>query len=212
LQPGRRHLYYFAVDPKTDLPAFTYDRSHAPSEVRRIDRLPAILVKSPDLAKVVDAPICGDAGGFTIEGGAVSGGRMMLGVRAPLVDHGKAAMIVELDAKALAEGADVTPTVHHIALGEAMGVRDLAAVEGGHLILAGPSGSDDEGPLPKSTVWFWPKDSKTATPLAALVGLPAGAKPEGMVVLAEDKDGWSILILSDNVSGGAPLVYRIGRR
>ena len=213
LQPDRRHLYHFTVDPNTDLPAFAFDRKIAASEIRRIDRLPAILATIPSLVDVVDAKVCGNAGGFTIEGGAVSGGRMMVGIRSPLFDGRETALIVEIgDTAALVAGTYVEAIPHYIALGKDMGVRDLAAVAGGHLILAGPSGSDDKGTQPKSTIWFWPKGEEVATPLAALGGVPAGAKPEGMAVLAEDAAGWRVLILNDNVKGGAPLEYRIARR
>lgn len=217
LQPDRRHIYRFAVDPQTDLPSFAFDRKVAAPEIRRIDRLPAVLAQLPELTSIIDAPICGDHGGFTIEGGAVSGGRMMLGVRAPLFGDGAEALIVEIDAEGLADGVPVVPIAHHLALGKGMGVRDLAAVKGGHLILAGPSGSDDPpataNPTPreKSTIWFWPTGTKSATPVAVLEGVPGDGKPEALAVLDGDDTGWRVLVLCDGVVGGAPAEYRLSR-
>lgn len=209
--PARRHVYRFAVDGATGLPAFPFDRKVAAKEIRRIDRLPEILAKLPDLGPHVDAATCGDDGGFTLEGAAVAAGRMFLGVRAPLTAQGRGAFVVELDAEGLAGGGGAKATLHRLPLGTGMGVRDMAAVGDGLLILAGPSGSDDGKTRPSSTVWFWAGAGRDPVALALLGGVPEGAEPEGMAVLDQGPAGWRVLILHDGVVGGAPREYAISR-
>lgn len=209
LQPGRRLIHRFTVEPTRDLPAFAFDRKRAAPEIRRIDRLPAVLARLPELATVAEAPTCVAAGGLDIEGGAVAGGRMMLGLRAPLAAGGDAALAVELDAGALADGGDPRPRLHRLPLGPGIGIRDLAAVTGGHLILSGASASDDGAERP-AELWFWPTG---AAPIGfgALAGLPKKAKPEGLLVLDDTPTGWRVLVVSDGVAGGSPLEYAAPR-
>lgn len=209
--PARRHLYRFEVDGATGLPTFPFDRKVAAKEIRRIDRLPEVLAKLPEIGPHVDAATCGDDGGFTIEGAAVAAGRMFLGVRAPLAAGSTSAFVVELDAEALAGAGDAGARLHRLPLGTGIGIRDMATVGDGILILAGPSGSDDGGRKAPSSVWFWAAAGGDPVALAQLGGVPDGAKPEGMAVLDQGPAGWRVLILSDGVVGGAPREYGISR-
>lgn len=209
--PARRHLYRFAVDGTTGLPTFPFDRKTAAKEIRRIDRLAEVLAKPEGLGSLVDAPICGDDGGFTLEGLAVGAGRMWLGVRAPLTPDRGSAYVVELDAEALAGSGDPKALPHRLPLGTGVGVRDMAWVGDGLLILAGPSLSDDAGTPTTSTVWFWAGAGSAPVALAVLGGVPNGAKPEGMAVLDQGPAGWRVLVLSDGIVGGAPREYTIPR-
>lgn len=209
--PARRHLYRFTVDGTTGLPTFPFDRKTAAKQIRRIDRLPEVLARLPDLGPSVDAPICGDAGGFTLEGMAVGGGRMWLGVRAPLTADRGSAYVVDLDAEALTGTSDPKAKLHRLPLGAGVGIRDMARVGDGLLILAGPSSSDDAGAATMSAVWFWAGDESVPVALAALGGVPKGAKPEGMAILDQSAAGWRVLVLCDGVVGGAPREYMIPR-
>lgn len=221
LQPGRRHLYRFAVDPKTERPSFATGSKTAAKEVRRIDRLPEVLRRLPELAGVVDATACAGEGGLDIEGGTVRGGRMTIGLRGPLGEPGpggRPALLVDLDAEALVDGGDPKPRLRFVPLGGA-GVRDLAAVDGGVLILSGPSGSDDAKPGAGSAasersgraVWFLPDGSEQAEEVHRLSGFAAGIKPEGLAVLDATATGWRVLIVSDGVAGGAPFAVDLDR-
>lgn len=211
LLSGRRHVYRFTVDPKTEAPSFAVSSKTAAPEIRRIDDLPAVLATLPELSAAVDAEICAGDGGFNIEGGTVAGGHMFLGLRAPLLDGGAHAAVVELDAEALAHGDRPKPTLHRLALGQGYGVRDLVTVAGGHLVLAGASASDDDPSRPPSVLWFWPGGDAAAVKVAVLGGVPADAKPEGMTVLETTASGWRILVVCDGAEGGAPLEYRVDR-
>ena len=209
LQPGRRLVHHFTVEATRELPAFAFDGKRAAPEIRRIDRLPEILARLPELAGVAGTPTCVAAGGLDIEGGAVADGRMMLGLRSPPAVGGEAALAVELDAVALAQGGDPRPRLHRLPLGAGIGIRDLAAVAGGHLILSGASASDDSEKRP-ARLWFWPM-GRAPIGLGVLGGLPKKAKPEGLLVVDETAVGWRVLVVSDGVAGGAPMEYRVAR-
>jgi hypothetical protein len=63
--------------------------------------------------------------------------------------------------------------------GAKIGIRDLAAVKNGLLILSGPE--DDE--LGQAALFHLDPDQDRLTPLGKISGLPAEAKPEGLLVL-----------------------------
>ena len=94
------------------------------------------------------------------------------------------------------------------------GIRAMAAVEDGFLLLA----RFDAGPKNSFGVFFWDgadqlpgRDSVTA-PVRLLAELPVGpGAPEGLAVLAEDEDGYRVLVLRDGVAGGAPRVFALPR-
>ena len=45
-----------------------------------------------------------------------------------------------------------------------------------------------------------------------LGGVPDGAKPEAVLVLAEDMEAYCLLIMSDGIPGGAPTEYRVSKQ
>jgi hypothetical protein len=212
-EPLRRHVYRFDVDAETGLPSGPFDADHVPLFVRRFDHLPQILAAVPELAQVVDANLCADKGGINIEGATVSGGEIAVGLRAPL-GKGDDALVVTFDAKAFESGGAVTPVLHRLSLA-GLAIRDLAAVPGGRLVLAGASVSDDDdAKRPASSLWYWANGGDAPKKLGDLAGTPKkGAKPEALAVLEADPNAaeWRVLVLCDGVVGGAPAEYRIPR-
>lgn len=155
-------------------------------------------------------------GGANIEGLAVRGSTMHLGFRAP--SPGGRAFVVSVPEEAVFGQAAPAATVSRLALGadrrgRERGVRDLAAVAGGFLVLAGPAlpeGDDAEG---EATVFFWPGPGGGggAVPLRR-VGLERkGVKPEALLVLGEDAASYRVLVIHDGAEGGAPTEHRIAK-
>lgn len=216
-QPGRRHLYRFAVAPTTGLPAFALEKGKVSPSIARVDHLIEVLAGLPEVGPRLTDNACIDAGGLNIEGAAVVGGRMWLGLRAPVLPgpQGDTALVVTLDAAALFDHRDPGAKVWRVALGAGMGIRDMAPVAGGFLLLAGPSLPDDKPKdardwrKPASTLWLWPGDARPAVPLATLDGVPDRGKPETVMVLSETTAAWRVLVMSDGIAGGGPLEYAV---
>ncbi|GAA0566216.1 hypothetical protein GCM10009416_00200 [Craurococcus roseus] len=153
-------------------------------------------------------------GGANIEGLAVRDGTMHLGFRAP--SPGGQAFVVSVPEQAVFGQAAPSTTVSRLALGadrrgRERGIRDLAPVAGGFLVLAGPAlpeGDEAEG---GAVVFFWPGPGSQAVPLRP-VGLErAGVKPEALLVLGEDAASYRALVIHDGVEGGAPTEYKVGK-
>ena len=95
-------------------------------------------------ACVAAEPLAPDSGGFNIEGAALAGPDLLLGLRSPL-DAGRAQILV------VSLGADAghIQRVLSLDLGGA-GVRDLVPFRGGFLLLAGPPADGNQ----PHTLWF----------------------------------------------------------
>ena len=117
---------------------------------------------------------------MTIEGIAVSGEDALFGLRSPCV--GANAYVMRVPLAALFQDAVPVGSTSELALGDNVGVRDLAKVEGGVLILSGRS-DDDRGDqqetcgekrtptAPAPAVWFW--SGKKAIPRSRSASFPA---------------------------------------
>ena len=143
------------------------------------------------------------AQGANIEGIAVFGDTVFVGFRGPV--DGDTAYLLAFDRQSLFEprlGGDVTIPIR---LGPGKGVRDLAAVADGLLVLSGP---EDDEPGQAAVHLFDPK-SQAVKLLGTLAGLPKKAKPEALLVLSEDAPEYQVLVLSDGVQNGSPLEYKV---
>ena len=87
-----------------------------------------------------------------------------------------------------------------------LGIRDLAAVQGGLLVLSGPVNEQAVTPA----VFHWDDASNTLRKLADLV-LPVSGKAETLLVLDEHTEGYRVLVMLDGPENGAPAEYRIPR-
>jgi hypothetical protein len=233
-RPDSRHIVRFARDLATG-------RAHQPSGVRATinqgrnlsapagyadsTRLWALMQAQPELAAHVAHGQCmGDAGAVNIEGMAVRDGRLTFGFRGPVANGTATLLSVDADALFDPSGrADPKAVVSSLALGAHTGIRDMVAVTGGFLLLAGP---DDERASQKTvdfSVWFWdgrqtPGQLGTARALASLdtraVSLRScdkEVKPEALTVLQETARGYQLLVLSDGLCDGGALVFTVGR-
>lgn len=146
--------------------------------------------------------------GVDIEGLAVNGDGLHFGFRGPVLRDGWVPVL-----SCTWDDPDHTAEVRYMRLG-GRGVRDLAAVAGGFLVLAGPVG-DGDGPY---RVYFWDGNNQlsagSASPGPQFLGEfsnLAGGKPEGLVVLKEEGLRYDILLLCDGLPGGGPTRWEIAR-
>lgn len=217
LQPSRFFLLRFPVDPSTGRPTFAYGDSDAAPEISKTDRLRDTIKNTPDLSAHAEQRL--DRNGVTIEGLAVSGEDALFGLRSPCVSMNAYVMRVPLGD--LFKDSVPVATTSTLALGDNAGIRDLAKVKDGVLILSGRS--DDErgdqkftceeerppsSPLP--SVWFWSgKHGDAAKPLGPLPGVAATDSAETLLVLDESTTAYRVLVLFDGVANGKPVEFNI---
>lgn len=170
-----------------------------------------VIAAIPDLARWAcrEATTCEnlDAGGLNIEGIAASDGALYFGLRNPVVP---AATILKVPAAALFSGPAPGAEVLRVGLDAGNGVRDLAPVAGGFLILAGLGRSDDHLAVRRSVIHFWDGRSESAKPLAQITS-SGDAKPEALLLVTDSLAGkpYQVLLLADGAKNGAPTVYEI---
>ena len=233
-RPESRHVVRFARDPETGraLKPGVVTRAintvmgeSAPAGFADSTRLWAIMQAQPALAPFVAKGQCmGDNGAVNLEGMAVQGGRLYFGFRGPAVAGAATVLSVDTDALFDPTGrADAKAVVSTVALGAHTGIRDMVAVTGGFLLLAGP---DDERASQKAvdfSVWFWDGRSAgtqrlPARPLAtldvqrvALRSCDDELKPEAITVLRETARSFEVLVLSDGLCDGGPMRFVLPR-
>lgn len=158
--------------------------------------------------------------GTNIEGLAVTGGRVYVGLRTP-VGKKKAYILSAPVAELFARGEQPLNqnTVERISLklGKGVGIRDLAALEsGGLLILSGPTIEQEEIPY---KIWHLPPplDAKGAglVELATIktdaVAREGSPKAESITVLQESPATKKITVIVnyDNIDEGAPARHEL---
>jgi hypothetical protein len=90
--------------------------------------------------------------------------------------------------------------------GENVGIRDLASVDGGLLVLAGPSRNE---PVPY-VVFRWDESGALKRLMQLeMSGLPANAKAETLLILEELPQFYRALVMFDGIENGGPREIRI---
>ena len=141
-------------------------------------------------------------GGVDIEGLAFREGRLHAGFRGPVLP-GDLAVVVSFRF----EDPASTAKLLRLPLG-GLGIRDLAAVKDGFLLLAGPVGTQKES----FRLAHWDGRDAPDGKVTLLGTVPNnGDAPEGLLLLAESDTAYEVLIVSDGVSGGSPTRYRLAR-
>jgi phosphohistidine phosphatase SixA len=146
--------------------------------------------------------------GIDIEGLAVKGGRLHFGFRGPVLRGGWVPVL-----SCAWDNPAGTAEVRYVRL-DGRGIRDLTAVDGGFLILAGPVGDGDF----TYRVYFWDgadqlpagEDAPGPQRLGEFSGLGEG-KPEGLVLLTEEDKTYEILLLCDGLPKGGPTRWKLTR-
>lgn len=188
-------------------------REQRAGEVERTWRVADVLRHSP-LAATFGRPGSEGAG---IEGLAVVGDRLYLGLRTPAPDR---ATILAVEVAGLfapgEQPAKVTPEALTLKLGAEAGIRDLAALKDGRLLVLG--GPADGGVAPFMLHLLTPATGESR-PLVELrteeLGKKKGggdevAKAEAIAILEESPVEICLLVLYDNIPDGGPRRHRIG--
>lgn len=152
-----------------------------------------------------------DENGTNIEGIAAKDDALFFGFRAPT--HDGTAYVLKVPAGRLFERSAEAAELKPVRLGRDCGVRDIAAIKDGFLILAGVDASEKKGLAYRSYVQFWDGVSESVTPLGSLPSSDVMGKPEALLVLSEDTQGraFRVLVLSDGTPEGNPTVYEVRR-
>ena len=146
-----------------------------------------------------------NANGANIEGIAVNAGTLYVGFRAPSLEG--RAFVLSAAVDGVFGSGNLAAKVHPLALGPGRGIRDLARVDGGILVLAGPAVGEN---VPAS-VFLWNPSSRALKKLADLSGIPAGAKAETLLVLGQTPQHYDVLVMFDGISDGGPVEYLVPR-
>jgi hypothetical protein len=154
--------------------------------------------------------------GLNIEGIAVVNGRLFAGLRAPVLE--REAFLVSVDAgKLFARGSHLSTSdvdVIGLRLGKDMGIRDLAPVGDGRLlVLAGPAQKQQD--VPYGLFLVDPAHPEKPTFLATLKRVGSKKEPgkaEAVLVLRVDANTMNVLVLFDSLENGGPREYRIPLR
>ena len=202
-QLSRYFSYRIRIDPHT---GGVKDFGSSPKEssaVQRSNKLDEIIAANAVLGSHISAPP--EEHGVNIEGIAVADGDMFIGFRGPVLDD--QATVLQVPVAVVFDNAAVTVRRHPLKLGAGQGVRDLAAVDGGLLVLSGP---EDRKPG-KAGVFFWKPGTDPV--LAADLGGPRGdgAQPEVLLVLSSQPSFHEVVVMVDGAVNGDPLLYRIPR-
>ena len=159
------------------------------------------IAADPVLKGALDRPA--NEGGLDIEGLAEKNGTLYFGLRAPTRDGH--AFILEVDARDLFSGNAPALRRHELPLGAGRGVRDLARVRDGFLLIAGTSISGDDA-APEAhgfALYFWPGPGHIPVKVGDIT-TPRGGKAEGLLVRAESDVSISVLLLFGGANNGAP--------
>lgn len=144
--------------------------------------------------------------GLDIEAVAYRDGRLYFGLRAPSLDE--KAQVLEVEAAALFEGGGKLLR-HELKVGAGRGIRDMAAIEAGFLLLVGASAADDQAVAREFAFWFWPGPGGAAEEVGKLTA--TGGKAEGLLVMEEAAGRLRVLVFHDGVKEGEPREYVIRR-
>ena len=181
------------------------DREDDAFEIDHTYRVSDVLAAAEPIGSFFAKPL--EAGGINIEGIAVNGADILFGLRTPsLEDH--AFVVIAPVSELFSETDEIIPSrVLRLRLGPATGIRDMASLSGGRiLILSGPSEDTSTGPYKLSLV-----DAKSGIlrPIGRLATRPErdSGKPEGLAVLRTDGNQVDIVVLHDGPPNGDPVEY-----
>ncbi len=193
VQPDRSHVFRLPVVAATGA---------IKAESIAVTTLLPVLKSDPLLRD--DIGKSSDVDGIDIEGLAEKNGTLFFGLRSPSIAD--RAFIIEVQAEALFANAETaTHRTYQLPLGAGIGIRDIASVRDGFVLIAGRSGNDES--KRGFTLQHW---SGPGGALTKIGDLPAATgKAEGLMVLAETDTAVDVLIMYDSAVNGAPTHFKI---
>lgn len=174
-------------------------------------RVTDLLAATGEVAPYLGKPLDAAANGLNIEGLAVVGDKLWLGLRAPSLD-GRAFLVGGSTAELFKPGGEPLaekPQLLAFPAGTQRGVRDLAPLADGRLlVLVGPAQEQD---LPYAILLLDPADPAATRELGELRSYK-DAKAEALTVLAQERDELRVLVGYDGVRNGGFEEYRLKLR
>lgn len=182
-------------------------------EVETTYRLADALGLAPAVKRFVGSDLMNGRNGLNVEGLAIIGDRLFAGLRAPSLD-GSAYIVSASVSELFAPGharLQTVPEVVPLALGHGAGIRDLAPLPDGRLlVLSGPA--QEQGEVPYALFAAEPRAGGALKLIGVLEALPEKdehgrqrGKAEAVTLLGPDR----VLILFDSLPNGGPREYRI---
>lgn len=205
-QVRRYTICRLKVDPETGMPI---DGNAAPA----VASLAGILKADATLGPYFGKPL--QQKGINIEGLAVRAGQLFVGLRNPNLDGH--AFVLEVGAEdVFAKVERPAYTLHKLALGAALGIREIVAARQGFLLIAGNAGSEPSEVYPEAKDYeknrgyelFWWAGHGSSVHKIGPIPNPPG-KAEAMTILNETADEATVLVLFDGPKQGKPSVYRL---
>jgi len=199
-EKSRSHIYRLAITSEGTLRPDGKSRQN----------LREVIDRDPVLG--IFAQIPGKENGVDIEGLAADGPLLYAGFRGPVLRGGHVPVM-----RFAFDDPAGTYSLLYVNL-DGRGVRSLARVSDGFLILAGPL---NNGPG-SFRLYHWdgkdmiPGDGRAdqkvgKTRLLRELAVPASGKPEGLVVMAETDAQYDLILVLDGIAGAAPRRHRIAK-
>ena len=209
VEENRKALRKVSREP--DREAVFRFRLRADGTAKNLDSttLRPFLEGDPVLGPYVGIP--GKENGIDLEGLAIRDGRLYVGCRSPVLRE-QLVPVIRCQFATPVTDAEVL----YLTLG-GRGIRDLAGLRDGFLVLAGPSA---EGPGSYQLYWWDGGDclpgTRAGTPAGRLellgeVSPDGGPKAEAATVLVEDTAGYEVLVVFDGLPAGGPIRRRFPR-
>ena len=204
-QPDRHSIYRVPVDPETGLVK--------KEGIRRGSLLPW-LEKTPVIAPHVKQPL--QQNGLNIEGLTWAKGKLYFGLRAPNQDG--QGLVIELATGELFGGQPAPLKVHAIPVARDRGIREIAAVRDGFVLITGNASAEASkkipvtvapGPDTRFELLFWNGRDAAVQKIGRLP--ENGGKGEALLVLDDADAHVDLLVVFDGLLGGEPMSVRIHR-
>lgn len=160
--------------------------------------------------------------GFNIEGLAWHMDQLWFGTRGPCTD-GHAHLIAITPADLFrSSGTGIQPNVHRIPLGDGRGIREIASIKGGLLVLTGNACAEPSDRFPVSLarsedasfqLFFVPINEDGIPGAPSTIGNVSapGGKAEGLLVLEDSATSVHIAIIHDGIDQGGATSYFLRR-
>lgn len=205
-EPTRASVFKVPTDPATG--------AVKPEGIQRASLMPW-LEQSAAFREYVQKPL--QLNGFNIEGLTFTGGKLYFGVRGPNV-QGKT-YVIETTPESLFGAGLPECTVHELPVGETRGIRELAAVRDGFVVITGNASAEANKKFPVSQarmadkvfdVFLWRPGQEPA--LSSIGVLPRPVDKAEAILVLEDAPGYvDLLVLFDGAPDGGPQSYRLTR-